>query len=425
MMIATTLASALNYLFCILMTRLLGDEGAFASFNSLNSVLLISSMGIASVQTVVAKHVSGFEAVNARERTKALVASFTRAVLVAGMVILVVSALLAPAVGRMLKLDSNIYLVVVGVSLASALFLTLPNGVLQGEQRFLALGAFQLATAAFRIVAGVLLVLAGLDVYGALGATAVANILVAGIMVYMLKRLFLGKAVMPDGFRPSRAFVSVLPVMIGISIVVFMSQIDVVLVKALFSDLVADRYSYGALAGKAVLFFPAGITMVMFPRVSASRVNGEPTLNALMYSLGVCLLLEAMVVGFFALFPSFTATVFAGEHSGELNSITGAFGIRLVVLFGIVMAVYALLNLLVYYHLACDRVLFLAVMAAGAVAEVVGILLFHNSLTDVLYVMFVIGAALLLFNLLYAVLDRQPAPALAAVDISPAGSQEN
>ena len=81
-----------------------------------------------------------------------------------------------------------------------------------------------------------------------------------------------------------------------------------ILVKSVSSAAQADLYSYGALAGKAVLFFPGGITLVMFPRVSALRAEGKPTKHILAWSLAACLAMEGAVVGFYALFPAFTSS---------------------------------------------------------------------------------------------------------------------
>ena len=85
-------------------------------------------------------------------------------------------------------------------------------------------------------------------------------------------------------------------------------------------------------------------------------------------------------------------------------------GIRFIVLFGLVMAVFALLNVLVYYHLALDRRGFIGLLVAGAAAEVAGILLFHETLPQVLLVMLVVGAALLVLNLAVAILERPEPP---------------
>ena len=404
MMLAVTLASALNYVFSIIMTRMLGETGAFADFNSLNSIFLIVGMGAFAVQAVVTKNVAEFEVTDQRDKTRALIHAFSKWLLVVCAAIIAASVAVAWPLSHALKLDSPLFVIILGTSLAIAIYQTLPYGMLQGQQKFIGLGTVSIATALLRIVFGVAMVAVGLGVYGALGAATVAGLFVVGTVIYYYRDFFRRKVEHIEDFHPARALRALVPVTVAVFLVIFMTQIDVVLVKALKGALDADRYSYGALAGKAVLFFPAGITLVMFPRVSELRAKGEPTGRVLAWSLAACLALVGAVVGFYALFPGFTATFFAGKHGKEISGLTGIMGIPFVVLFGLVMAVFALVNVLVYYHLALDRRAFIAILAVGAVLEVAGIIMFHRTLPQVLLVMLVVGAATLAANLLLALL---------------------
>ena len=402
MMVAVTLAGALNYVFSIIMTRMLGETGAFANFNSLNSIFLIVSMGALAVQTVVTKNVAEFEATDERHKIHALIHTFSRWLIVASAVIIAVSISVAWPLSHALKLTSPLFVIIVGTSLVITIYLTLPYGLLQGQQRFIILGAASIAASLLRIISGVVLVAVGFGVYGALGAATIAGLCVASVIIYYYRDFFRGKVEPIEDFHPAMALWTLVPVAVAVFLVIFMTQIDVVLVKALKSALDADRYSYGALAGKAVLFFPAGITLVMFPRVSELRAKGEPAGRVLAWSLAACLALESVVVGFYAIFPSFTATFFAGKHGKEISGLTGILGIPFVVLFGLVMAVFAFLSILVYYHLALDRRAFIALLVLGAAVEIAGIIMFHRTLPQILLVMLVVGLVLLAVNLLLA-----------------------
>ncbi len=424
MMVAVTLASALNYVFSIIMTRMLGTTGSFSNFNSLNSLFLIISMGALSVQTVVTKNVAEFEAMEEHDKTRAIVHSFSRWLVYASVAILLVSVAVAWPVSHVLKLGSPLFVVILGTSLAITIYLTLPYGLLQGQQRFIGLGAASIATSTLRIVVGVAFVGVGLGVYGALSAATIAGICVTGTIIYFYRDYFRGKVEPIEDFHPGKALWTLVPVAVAVFLVIFMTQIDVVLVKAIKTAAQADRYSYGALAGKAVLFFPVGIQLVMFPRVSQLRAQGRPTRRVLWLSLAACLLLEGAVVGFYALFPAFTGVFFAGKHGKEISGLTGVLGIPFVVLFGLVMAVFAFLNLLVYYHLALDRRAFIGLLAAGAVAEVVGILLFHRTLPDILLVMLAVGAVLLALNLVIARAEGPALPVAADSGAPPGGEKE-
>jgi O-antigen/teichoic acid export membrane protein len=402
MMVAVTLGGALNYLFSIIMTRMLGETGAFSSFNSLNSIFLIMTMGALAFQTVVTKNVAEFEVRDEMMKVRALAHYFSRLLIISGIAVMAVSVACAWPLAHVLKLDSPVYVIIVGSSIAATLYITLPYGLLQGEQKWIGLGSASIASSLLRIISGFALVAIGFGVSGALGAATIAQVCLIAIVVYYYRELFSGRAESIEGWHPAEALRALLPVAVAVFLVLLMTQIDVVLVKALKGAAEADRYSYGALAGKAVLFFPSGITMVMFPIVSALRTEGRRTGRILAWSLVACLAMEAAVVGFYAIFPGFTSSFFAGKHGKEITGLTGVLGLPFVVLFGLVMAVYALLTILVYYQLALDLRAFIGLLVLGAAAEIALIFAFHRTLPQVLLVMLVVGVALLAVNLVLA-----------------------
>lgn len=408
MMIAVTVASALNYLFSVLMSHMLNAEGAFSSFNSLNSIFLIVTLGALSVQTVITKYIAEFEVLGEKNKIRLLLKKFSWWLVLLGGAILLISVAAAWPLASALHLSSPAFVVLLGVSVGITLYLTLPYGVLQGMQRFLALGLAAISVASLRIVFGYVLVKIGFGVYGALAAATLAGLLVTAIVLYFYRSLFQGKPEPDETFHTASALWAIVPVAVAVFLVIFMTQIDVVIVKAVKGAVVADVYSKAALAGKAVLFFPEGVTLVMFPKVSAMREQGEPTQRILWLSLAAAGALVAVVVAFYAVFPGFTASFFAGKDAKVVTGIAAPAGINFVVLFGLVMAIFALIKLLAFYHLALERKAFIAIYAVGAVAEVVGILLYHRTLPQVLIVMLIVGATLLLVSLAFAVKEKPP-----------------
>ena len=345
MVVAFTVAGLLNYLYSVIMTRMLPKAGAFSSFNSLNAIYLIVVMAAVSTQVVITKYVAQFEATGERDKVHVLIRSFSRWLLLAGAAAILISIPISWPLAHVLRLDSPFFVIILGSSVALSLYITLPYGLLQGEQRFIGLGTAAVSTAALRIVIGVVLVGVGLQVYGALGAATIAALMVAGTVVYLNRDVFRGPIERLEGFHPARALWFLLPVAAVTFLVILMTQIDIVLVKALFKDpRQADIYSYGALAGKAVMFFPEAIVAVMFPWVSSLKAKGEPTRGVLAVSLISVTIMVGVVAGFYLLFPSFTGYFFAGTKGRASAGIVG--------LFGIVMAVFALVKLLAMYHLS-------------------------------------------------------------------------
>jgi O-antigen/teichoic acid export membrane protein len=403
MIAAVTAAGLLNYVFSVIMTRMLPEAGAFSSFNSLNAIYLIVINGAISFQVVVTKYVARFEATGEREKVHVLIRSFSRWLLLAGGAVILVSIPISWPLADVLRLDSPVFVIILGTSVALALYVTLPYGLLQGEQKFIGLGAVGISAAALRVVVGIALVGIGLQVYGALSAATIAGVIVAGAVVYYYRDIFRGPVERLEDFHPAQALWFLLPVAAATFLVILMTQIDIVLVRALFKDpRQADIYSYAALAGKAVMFFPDGILAVMFPRVSALRAGGEPTRRVLALSIIAVSVMVGAVAGFYLLFPSFTGYFFAGTKGRASAGIIG--------LFGIVMAVFALVKLLAMYHLALERKSFIILFAVAAALEITGIMLFHDTLKQVLFVMLFVGTALLALNLVLAFREKPGKP---------------
>lgn len=407
MVVAITVASAMNYLFNMVMGWML-PKSDFADLYSMLSVFLIVVTAGMSIQAVVTKYIAEFGAKGEEKKKHILVHAFSRWLIGVALVVIVASVLLAWPIAHLLHLKSLLYVIILGTSIAAAGFLTLPYGVLQGEQRFVGLGTANIAMATTRIVVGVALV--GLWSYtalktkwptfgvsGALISGTVAGVLVAGVVIWRFKDLFKKPDVTgEEDFKPSHALRFLVPVVAAMFFIILISQMDILLVNAIPSlKAQAGNYSYAALAGKAVFYFPEGIILVMFPRVSEMRTKGERTHRVLLLSITGAALMVGAVAAFYALFPHFTMVVFSRGKGGQ--TVTSLVG-----LFGAAMAMYALVKLVAFYHLALERKGFILLFVVAAVAQVVGILLFHDSLRQVVMVMLVVGAALLAANLLLA-----------------------
>ena len=407
MMVAVTLASALNYGFNIIMTKMLKGSGTFSDFYSLTSIFLIVTLGAVSVQTVVTKYVTELHADGEEDKIRVLLRKFTRWLIYTSIVVILLSVALAWPVASLLKLKSPAFVIILGTAIAVTLFVTVPYGLLQGREQFVALGGAAMAVATLRILVGVVLVLLGAGVYGALGAATVGTIIVILVLMSSTRDMYRVPLKPVEDFNPYRALWFLIPTVLAMFFIILLTQIDAVLVKALFSKGQADTYSYAALAGKAVLFFPEGITLVMFPRVSQLRAKGEPTKKILYMSLAACTALVGVIALFYLAFPKFTAKFFTpkGKYL-SIVALKGPLGIPFISLFGIVMAIFAIVKLLAFYHLALERKAFIFLYAAAAAVEIVGIIMFHRSLTSVLTVMLIVGLFLLVTNLALALFER-------------------
>lgn len=397
MVVALTISSALSYLFNLVMNRLI-PKADYGDLYSMLTIFIIALTGAQSIQTVVTKFIAEFEAKHEREKVRVLVHTFSRWLLLVGSGIALLCIAIAWPVGNLLKLDSPVFVIILGASIASTLYLTLPFGILQGKQRFLGLGAVNLGNQLLRLVLGIVLVKIGFAVYGALAAGLIGAVCMSLIVVIQYRSLFSGGKPEPvPGFEPIDTLKYMVPVIGAMFFIILLSQIDVLMVKALFSRTQAGNYSYAALAGKAVWFFPEGILLVMFPRVSELKAKGEGTRRVFLLSVTAASIMVWAVACFYLIFPKFTAWFFAGEKGRTNPTVVGLVG-----LFGITMALLALVKLIAFYELALEKKRFIILFVVGGFAQVLGILLFHKTLKSVVFVMLIVAIFLFVSNLFLA-----------------------
>jgi len=162
-------------------------------------------------------------------------------------------------------------------------------GVMQGQQNFLWLGWASILEGATRLssIAVFVLLLGGY-------ATGAMSGALAGIAVSLLMGLWQCRwlwRLTPERFLWKPWLKRVMPITVGYGAVTFMLTLDMIVVQRYFPKGSETAY-YGAAAtiGRAVFFFLAPLTTVMFPKIARSAALSEKT-NILMQALGVTALM--------------------------------------------------------------------------------------------------------------------------------------
>ena len=253
-------------------------------------VFLLMSIPSAGLQIVFAQQT----AAAVTDEQHRLLAQTVRATLRATFVIWLVMAVVA-FLGRnhwiaLLKITNPAALwMTVLIGLAS-LWSPIVKGVLQGLQNFLGLGWVLILDGAGRFTAiAVILLLGGQAAGGMSGALigqGVSLLVGAGLIRYLL--------VAPGGRMEWRPWLRrVVPLTLGIGVVQFMSNADVVFVQSVFSANQTPLYMPAAMMGLALVTFTTPLASVMFPKVVRSMALTQDT-RALRQALGATALLGSV-----------------------------------------------------------------------------------------------------------------------------------
>ena len=158
----------------------------------------------------------------------------------------------------------------------------------------------------------------------------------------------------------------------------------------LFDDDLAGAYGAASLIGRSILYLPAAIVTVVLPKVAARSAEEKGTRHILSGSLVVTGAFCGIATIVFALVPSLVVHVAFGSEYED--------AIPLLPLFGVAMSSYALLNVLLFYHLGKGEWRMSWFLIAGAIGETLGFALFHGSPQEVLGVSVVTAVTLLMIH---------------------------
>ena len=294
------LANIAAYLLHLPASRWLGPEG-YGAFAALLSAQLLVAVPSLALQAVVARElVRGVssEALRSLGRRVAMLVTLVAALAVVPVSLLLDTPVLATAAA-----------LVPGPVLC---LLATEQGLLQGSERFRALGVVLALAGAGKVVPAVGVLAAGGGVGPALAAGAVgvaAAWLVAGRIVAAGSRFtssvgssdshgFLGHETGPGSPGPrspgplSPGVAAVLAAGQVQLVMMALTSVDLLLARALLSPEDAGRYALGAVAAKAAFWLPQAVGTVLYPRMADPAGHR----GAVRSAVGVLLGIGAVVV---------------------------------------------------------------------------------------------------------------------------------
>jgi len=364
--LAITVANASNYIFHVVISRILSPS-EYGALGAVLAVLILLSVPLGAVQTTVAKRLAERRQLDGRAAASNWPGLIrTIAPIAAGLTGCL--ALVAPLLRDFLRLDSAWTAVFVAMYVSPALLLTVLRGVLQGQLRFRALAFVSAFPMIVRLLVGVPLVDAGAGVAGAVGASIVADCLgiVAALVLLSRKETSLESSPQWD-----RDFLrEVLPVTAGLAAMWLLVELDLILARHYLGAYEGGEYAAAGLLARSVLFVPGAISLVALPHFSHLRGRGVDAHKWLISS-------SAMVVGIGALIA-----VVLWIAGGPIVNVT--FGDRfssaagLLPLLSLAMVGMGLANLLVFFHIAAGSRMF-QLLWPLAIVEASLVWMFHGS----------------------------------------------
>jgi O-antigen/teichoic acid export membrane protein len=379
LLVAVGVLNLSNYVFHVVVSRMLGasEYGALAA---LLAVMTILSVPLGVIQTVVAEKTAALRAQGAAAEIQAVAQGTARGLRTVAWSAAALVLLSTPLVTHFLHLGF-VPAALLAPYLLLSLLTAVPLGVLQGQERFGAFASVVLLGVGVRLASGVALVWAGLGVSGAILASALAPlaIVLAGYRVLGLRSR--------DG-RESRGTLDALRgrfavALLGLTSFWAFAEVDIALARHYFEGPEGGYYSSAGLLARVLLFLPAAVALVAFPKFVAAREEGDASERWLQLSVGAVGLLAVAALPILIWLREPLVSFTFGDGFGPAAD--------LLPLLCVAMAFMAVIGLLVYFHIAMASRGYWAIIG-GLALEILLVALFHDSPREVAAVVALVSA---------------------------------
>ena len=392
-----------NYLFHFTSARLLGPA-SYGDVASLVALVGLISLPLVGVQVAVARYVAGFLEARAQTSIALLFSKGLRLSLALGIVIALVFGVIAVPLSNFLGIDSLVAVLLMALVAVPSCVSPVVWGLAQGLQRFVLFSASIGIGPALRPILAAILLATGFGVAGAMGATLIAAIVGVTVPLVILRGWITRDRNQSSPVPRREVARYLIPAMVGVLSITSLTTVDVIAAKAALSDHDAGLYGSASLIGRVILYLPAAIVLVLLPKVAAREAAGRESRDVLVKSLLVTIGFCVTATVTYALAPRLLVFLAFG------SSFEDAAG--LLWMFALAMSGYAILNVLLAYHLGrgANRLSFL--LLVGALVQIVLFAAFHGSPEQLLAIDIAVAIALLVAHETFVMrtLAARPAP---------------
>jgi O-antigen/teichoic acid export membrane protein len=282
-----------------------------------------------------------------------------------------------------------------GLFLALSSSNIVPMSYLQGLLRYKAFGFSSVINGFYRFTLAGSAALLGYGLYGVFGGMTLSVILafLTGLFLLSKNLTKFQNLNVKSEYRQMVKFM--LPVFFVNFGMMFLNNIDLILVKRFFEADQAGYYAGTVTLGKILLFGAGTITIVMFPRVSALFSKGEDHMKVFKFLTYLQLSVVFIGIFCFSMFPKLITHLFFGSRFND--------SIKFLPLFSVFIGFYILVNYFITYLLAIERTKVFLFLIPAILLQFVLLNMFHQTIYMVIGINISIAVLLLVGLVSYSV----------------------
>lgn len=366
LMVLSNLGNVLNLIFQFFMARMLSPQD-FGALAFITNLIFIFGVPALAIQTIISKKTTMLRSSNQYAKIRGVFNSTTRRLLLISFILSLAFIVLSFFIYKQVEIDLDI-MIISSIFIILSFIYPVIIGVMQGLKIFTAIGWNNFILFSLKLISGVVLVLLGFRIYGAMTSIAL------GMFVAWLMALWFIKDLKEEKEEIELFNLKELFPFIALLIITLIYNIDILVGKFLFPTEIIGNYSKISLLGKMILFACLSIGTVMFPLSSERHINGFKSSGIMKKSSILVSIICALGLLSFLIFPKQIVWIlFGSKYIGYSN---------LLLPLGIAFSALSGLYLLVLYGLSTNRfrILETSVLMLTFLSQVITLVIFSKNI---------------------------------------------
>lgn len=390
--LGTLFGNVFNFLYTIFMLRLLpsGDKGVLFA---LISIITLPSLAANAITPSIVTFAGSYFAKKDLQHVHGLYSKILKVYLASGMLFFLIFLLFIPFLSEFFKISNHQLLLLANVIIFINFFNTINSGFLQAKLAFGFISFINILNPILKLVSGILLVMLGFAVGGAVVAIVVSA-LISFIFTFVPLKFVFNKNAKKESVSTRELIIYGLPSAIIILGSTSLITTDILLVKHFFHPFQADFYAGISIIGRVIFYFSSPIAIVMFPLIVQKTSKNESNKGIFILSIFLVLLPSIVITAAYFLFPNLIMNVF-----GVKNINPGHW--FLLGMFGIFISIYSVGSVLINYYLSIKKTNIYVPIIVSVAIQIIGIWFYHESFLSVIIISIIAVLLLVISLLLY------------------------
>ncbi|WP_298952545.1 sugar isomerase [uncultured Nonlabens sp.] len=387
-MLSAFIVNGGNYLYNLMLGRYLGPT-QFADAAILITLLLVLSFIAMTYQLTMTKVMVDFTT----EQKKGMIAKIYKYAIGTGLFLGMITVVFASGLKSVFQTQSSGMFIAFGMAIPLYFIMSVNRGILQGQNNFTLLSiSYQGEMLCRLLLTFSLLLLVDLPSEYAV-SIAIGLSFIAGLFPFKKKFNYNSLSAIISKTEQKRILLFFILTACYELTQIVCNNSDILLVKHYFLSYDAGLYASLALIGRVVYFVTWMFVMLLLPKVLQNRKEGKDAIPVLKKYLGYITALSLAIVSFTFIFPTTAVYLLFGEEYVSIAPFLGWYALA--------TSFFALANIFAYYFLSLDHYMPIVITAIFGALQVGTIILFHDSLLQVVMDQVYVMAGLLIAQLCY------------------------